>query len=374
MRWSWRIGRLAGIDLYVHWTFMLLVVWFLLLPLLEARGREQVTDVVATFLFVLAIFACVVLHELGHALTARRYGIRTRDITLLPIGGLARLERMPDDPTQELWVALAGPAVNVVIAGLLFVTLAVAGRIGSSDLDFIHVRMVNFLNNLMVANVVLVLFNLIPAFPMDGGRVLRALLARKMDYLKATQLAASIGQALAIAIGIAGMFIPNPFLFFIAIFVYFGAGAESSMVETRRTLQGVPVQYAMMTRFQTLSPSDPLARAAQELTAGAQHDFPVTDGNRVVGMLVRDDLFKALQAQSDMTLVADVMRRDCPVVSQNEMLEAVFRRMQEQSCSSLPVVNGERLVGLITLENIGELMILRKASQHTQQAPTATSS
>jgi len=372
MRWSWRIGRLAGIDLFVHWTFLLLVFWFLLLPLLEARGREQVTDVVVNFLFVLAIFACVVLHELGHALTARHYGIRTRDITLLPIGGLARLERMPDDPTQELWVALAGPAVNVVIAGLLFITLAVAGRIGASDWDFIHVRMVNFLNKLMTANVILVLFNLIPAFPMDGGRVLRALLARKMDYMKATQMAASIGQALAIVLGIVGM-LYNPFLLFIAIFVYLGAGSEASMVETRRALQGVPVQYAMMTRFQTLSPADPLARAAQELMAGAQHDFPVVENGRVVGMLVRDDLFKALQSQTDTASVESVMRRDCPIVSQNDILETVFRRMQEQGCSSLPVVSGERLVGIVTLENVGELMILRQARQHTQKTPAASS-
>jgi len=372
MRWSWRIGRLAGIDLYVHWTFLLLVFWFLLRPLLEASGPEQVTDAVVSFLFVLAIFACVVLHELGHALTARHYGIGTRDITLLPIGGLARLERMPDDPTQELWVALAGPAVNVVIAVLLLVTLAIAGRIGASDVDFRHVRTVNFLSNLMIANGSLCIFNLIPAFPMDGGRVLRALLARRMDYLKATHVAASVGQALAIALGIAGMFY-NPFLFFIAIFVYLGAGAEASMVETRRALQGVPVQYAMMTRFQTLSAGDPLARAAQELMAGAQHDFPVVDGNRVVGMLVRDDLFKALQAQSDTALVADVMRRDCPIVSQNDMLETVFRRMQEQGCSSLPVMSGDRLVGVITLENVGELIVLRQAHQHRHESPAAAS-
>ena len=145
MRWSWRIGRLAGIELYVHWTFLLLVVWFLLLPLLEATGPSQTAEVIINFLFVLAIFSCVVLHELGHALTARHYGIQTRDITLLPIGGIARMDRIPEDSTQELWVALAGPAVNLVIAGLLFAALAIAGGIGSAlDIDFRHMHAVGF--------------------------------------------------------------------------------------------------------------------------------------------------------------------------------------------------------------------------------------
>ena len=184
MRWSWRIGWLAGIELYVHWTFVLLVVWFLFLPLLGASGPDQTAEVVINFLFVLAIFGCVVLHELGHALTARHYGIQTRDITLLPIGGVARLDRIPEDPTQELWVALAGPAVNLVIAAMLFAALALAGGIGHVlDIDFRHMHAVGFFGHLMIANLVLLVFNLLPAFPMDGGRVLRALLARRMDYL-----------------------------------------------------------------------------------------------------------------------------------------------------------------------------------------------
>ena len=165
------------------------------------------------------------------------------------------MDRIPEDPTQELWVSLAGPAVNLAIAVLLFAALAIAGGIGSVlKIDFRHLHAVGFLNHLMIANLVLLVFNLLPAFPMDGGRVLRALLARRMDYLRPTHLAASIGQAMAIVFGIVGMFL-NPFLMFIAIFVYLGAGQEASMVETRRAMQGVPVKYAMMKRFQSLSPT-----------------------------------------------------------------------------------------------------------------------
>lgn len=370
MRWSWRVGKLAGIDFYVHWTFLLLVVWFLLLPLTKAEDGRETAQVVTNFIFVLAIFACVVLHELGHALMARKYGIQTRDITLLPIGGLARLERMPDDPKQELWVALAGPAVNAVIAAALLVALLVLGRIERAfSLNFERLASTQFFEHLMTANIVLLVFNLLPAFPMDGGRVLRSLLAQRMDYMRATHLAASVGQAMAILfgiigfVGIPGILAPNLFLMFIALFVYIGAGQEAAMVESRIAMQGVPVRAAMMTRFHVLSPTDPIEVAAAELVAGDQQDFPVADGGRAVGMLRREDLFRALRERQDHRLVGEIMRRDCPVVSENQMLEAVLTQMQHEECPSLPVVRGDQLVGLITLENIGELLMLRQAHE-----------
>jgi Zn-dependent protease/predicted transcriptional regulator len=319
--------------------------------------------VVVNFSFVLAIFACIVLHELGHALTARHYGIATKDITLLPIGGIARLERMPDDPREELWVALAGPAVNLAISGVLFIILTIAGGVvGLADITSRPDDLVGFLSRLLLANLSLFVFNLLPAFPMDGGRALRALLAQRMDYLHATHLAASIGQAVAILFGVVGMFL-NPMLLFIAIFVYIGAGQEASMVETRRALHGVPVKRAMMTRFQLLAPGDSLEHASEELLAGAQQDFPVVEGGQVVGMMTRDSLFQAFKDGGIRCTVGTIMRRDCPTVSPNELLEAVFRRMQEEGCSSLPVVSNGQLVGLVTLENIGELLVLNEARE-----------
>jgi len=196
MKWSWKIGKLAGVDLYVHATFLLLLGWVALSYWSAGKSLDAVVSGVG---FILALFACVLLHELGHALAARRFGIATRDITLLPIGGLARLERMPEDPRQELWVTLAGPAVNVVIAAALYIWLTLTN--GWAPLSQLSVSSGPFLERIMVANVWLVVFNLIPAFPMDGGRVLRALLATRMEYLKATRIAAGLGQGLTFVFG-----------------------------------------------------------------------------------------------------------------------------------------------------------------------------
>src|SRR6266508_2328041 len=184
MRWQWKLGRFAGIDVYIHATFLLLIGW---VGYSYWQQSQQWSEVLKGILFILALFLCVVLHEYGHALTARKYGIRTRDITLYPIGGVARLERMPDKPIEELWVALMGPAVNLVIAAVLFTILYLSGsRPPMTDLT---ITSGSFPARLMTVNISLVLFNLIPAFPMDGGRVLRALLAMRLEYVRATQVA-----------------------------------------------------------------------------------------------------------------------------------------------------------------------------------------
>jgi Zn-dependent protease len=355
MKWQWKLGTFAGIDVFVHATFLLLIGWIGYSHWLQ---YGTIAKVVEGILFILALFLCVVLHEYGHALTARRYGIKTRDITLYPIGGVARLERLPDKPIEELWVALMGPAVNVVIAALLFAYLSLTG--GLVPMTDLTVASGSFLARLMAVNVSLVLFNLIPAFPMDGGRVLRALLAMRLDYVRATQIAANIGQGLAFLLGLFGLF-NNPFLLFIAFFVWIGASQEASMVQMRNSISGIPVTHAMQTRFDTLSPSDRLDRVVNLILAGSQQDFPVVEDGQFVGVLTRDDFIRALSQKGQNTPVMEVIRRNVPTVDSHEMVEMALMRLQESGAKTLPVMHRGRFVGLVTSENITEFLMIHSA-------------
>lgn len=355
MKWAWKIGEFSGIGVYIHATFLLIIAWVVLI---YWRQGHDLVATVSGIVFVLTIFGCVVLHEFGHALTAKKYGIKTRDITLLPIGGVARLERMPDDPIQELWVALAGPAVNVVIAAVLYSWIQITG--GLEPIGELSITGGSFVERLMLVNIFLVVFNMIPAFPMDGGRVLRALLALRMDYTRATQIAATIGQGMALLFGFIGLF-TNPFLIFIALFVWIGAAQEASMTKIKSALGGIPVTQAMLSDYKTVAPGDTLERLVDLTMAGSQQDFPVVEGVSLVGMVTHGDLVKALSDRGAQAKVSDVMRREFPVVDPSEMLEIAFLRLQTSDCHTLAVLQGGRLAGLLTMENVGEFMRIQAA-------------
>ncbi len=355
MKWQWKLGTFAGIDVYVHATFLLLIGWVGFSHWVQHQDLVEVFKGVG---FILALFACVILHEYGHALTARKYGIKTRDIAIYPIGGVARLERMPDKPIQELWVALMGPAVNVVIAAILFAYLFLtSGLVPLTDLT---IASGSFIERVMLVNITLVLFNLIPAFPMDGGRVLRALLAMRMEYVKATQIAAAIGQGMALLFGFVGLF-SNPFLLFIAFFVWIGASQEASMVQMKNAISGIPVGRAMLTDYKSLSPRDPLSQMAQLILTGSQHDFPVLDNDRVVGVVTRDDFLAALTRHGQNIAISAVMRSNPPAVDSYEMVESALTRIQESGIPALPVTHSGQLVGIVTAENITEYLMIRSA-------------
>jgi Zn-dependent protease/predicted transcriptional regulator len=355
MKWQIKLGRFAGIDVFIHTTFLLLLGW---VGLSYWFQEQSLWSVISGVGFILVLFLCVILHEYGHALTARRFGVKTRDITIYPIGGVARLERMPDKPIEELWVALMGPAVNVVIAAILFAYLVLTSSL--VPLSELTVASGSFLERVLVINVILVVFNLLPAFPMDGGRVLRALLAMRMEYVRATQIAAAIGQGMALLFGFIGLF-ANPFLLFIAFFVWIGASQEASMVQMKNAISGIPVGRAMLTDYQSLSPRDPLSRMAQLILAGSQHDFPVIEDDRVVGVLTRDDFLAALTKHGQTIAVSAVMKTDLPEVDSYDMVETALERIQQSGVPALPVTHGGRLVGIITSENITEYLMIRSA-------------
>ncbi|MCL5005902.1 MAG: site-2 protease family protein [Acidobacteria bacterium] len=355
MRWSWKIGEVAGIGVYVHATFWLLI--FFILFANWTHGHNLATALYGV-IFVLVIFVCITLHELGHALAALRFGVRTRDITLLPIGGLARLDQMPENPIHELWVALAGPAVNVLIAALLYLVLLGAGR----GLNFEQFRWFggNFLNKLMIVNIWLVAFNMIPAFPMDGGRVLRALLATRMEFSRATRVAARVGQGIAVIFAVAGLF-TDPILVFIALFVWTGARQESAMPNIHSSFKGVPVHRVMLTDFRRLAPDDLLGQVVEPILAERQQDFPVVFGDHVLGVVTREALTQTLAERGPGARVRDAMRRDVPTADAQESLEQALALFREGNCRSVPVEHEGRLVGLLTLENIREFLAIQSA-------------
>ncbi len=353
MRWSFRLGRIAGIPIQCHVTFVLLVVWIAL-----SRGllNGQPGRALGAVALLLLVFACVVLHELGHALAARRYGIRTRDITLLPIGGLARLERMPEKPSQELVVALAGPAVNVVIAVGLGLMLPIHDR---PFVDLLTHG--SLLESLLAVNVWMVLFNLIPAFPMDGGRVLRALLAMRLPYARATRVASLAGQFVAVLFGALGVLSHNLLLLFIALFVFLAAGEERTMVETRTAIEGLPVRAAMLTEFHGLDVLDPLRVAVRHLMAGNQTDFPVLERGQPIGVLSSAELIAALSRVGPQAPVGTVVQRSKTSCDADDPLDDVLARVRESGRGTLPVMKQGVLVGLLTLDNVGELLLVRNA-------------
>jgi Zn-dependent protease/CBS domain-containing protein len=355
MRWSWMLGRLAGIEIRVHATFALLLGW---IAIAEYMQKNTLAAAIGGIAFVLAVFATVVLHELGHALVARRFGIRTRDITLLPIGGVARLERMPERPGQELLVAVAGPTVSVAIGLMLLGILALTRQ--SVSLAPAQLMAGPFLGRLMWVNFTLALFNLLPAFPMDGGRMLRALLATRMGRSRATAAAARVGQGIAFLLGILGL-LYSPFLVFIALFVWIGAAQEAAEVQLRAGLAGIPVESAMIREFHVLAPGDPLSVAVDHLLQTSQHDFPVVQDARLVGVLTRAGLIRWLARRETAVSIGDAMERVFETATTSEMLGDVLTRLRASACHTLPVLREGRVVGLVTSENIGEFVMVQAA-------------
>ncbi|MDQ8198435.1 site-2 protease family protein [Pelagicoccus enzymogenes] len=364
MKWSLKIGRIFGIDLYLHFTFLLLLAF---LGSVTWRTTGSLDSALSTVTFIVVVFCCVLIHELAHALMAREYGVKTRDITLLPIGGVARLESASLRPMQEFWIALAGPAASLAIAIALFAWIFIAE--GASAATDFSLSAGNAYRKLLAINLAIVGFNLLPAFPMDGGRILRALLSLRIGHRRATAVAANFGQAFAILFGIVGFFY-NPILIFIAVFVFLGAQAEAGIVEMEFALKGLQVRDGTQSQFRTLSPSDTLDHAAEQILAGSQQDFPVVENGETLGMLVHKDLIRALKTGQHDRRVEAFMLTDSPKVQESASLQEAVESMTRQRCSTFSVMNGEKLVGILTREHVAEMILIHSASAQQEQADT----
>ncbi len=356
MRWAFRIGQVAGTDIKVHVTFLLLIAWWAYAGYVEGGPASALTRTIA----LLALFTCVVLHEFGHITMARHFGVRTPDVILLPVGGVARLERIPDEPRQELLIALAGPAVTLAIVAVLYVGLVLTG---SPPAGWFLERGDSFAAWVMKINLYVLVFNLVPAFPMDGGRVLRALLASRLGLLQGTRIAARLGQLLAFVGGLYALSAGAPLLMLIAFFIYVGAGAEAAAVETRLAGDGLQVAQMMITDFRTIPVHATLAEAAALLLASEQREFPVVDNlGRTEGILTRENLTRGLSQLGSHASVSEAMTTPAPPVSPTLGFAEALQHLQTSGLPAVPVIDGSgALVGLLTKENIADLLLVRRS-------------
>jgi Zn-dependent protease/CBS domain-containing protein len=346
-----RAIRIFGVPIRFHFTFLILLAFIM------AAGLGGDKSTLASAEYLVALFASVLLHELGHALVSRQYGINIREIVMYPIGGVSRLER-DAKPEEELWISLAGPTVNLLIAAGILGALFFSGKIGSPE-SLQKAMDSNVLARIGVGNLILGLFNLIPAFPMDGGRILRAILARTRSPERATAIASSAGRMLAIFFVLFGVLNGYYMLIFIAIFVYLGAEQENAAVQGRALTHGIPVRAAMITDYRTLSHGETVRDAANLLLSTSQQDFPVVTGGQVIGLLGRNDLLRGMAAEGQDAYVAGIMNRDFVRVSPDMDLAEAMQLLAEAGSCAL-VMEGDRLVGLLTRENLAEFLVLRK--------------
>jgi Zn-dependent protease/CBS domain-containing protein len=347
MKWSFQIGKLFGIPIRVHITFLLLLLFIGIVGSRQAGGAGAVFGMVS----IVFIFLCVVLHEVGHSLTAIHYGIEVKDIVLMPIGGVSRMEDIPEDPKKEIVISVVGPLVSFGLALVFFIMAKATNQ--NIDIRALSLFSGNLVANLFWINLILGMFNLVPAFPMDGGRVLRGILATSMDSLKATKIAVGVGQAFAILLFFFGIFF-NWWMALIAIFIYLGAEGEERMVALRTTLGKSRVKMAMLTDVQTISPHQTVGDVLENICHGFQQDFPVVEEGEVVGILTKEMIFSTLHKHEKSALVRDIMQRNFISTTEDVPLSDIFKKMTQDKLSVVPVMRGKELRGMINIEQIGK--------------------
>lgn len=355
MRWSFRFARVAGIELKVHFTFLLIVI-------LGAMQFSQygIRGMLFGVVMILALFLCVTLHELGHSVVAMKFGIPVREIILLPIGGVAMLARIPRNPLKELAIAVAGPVVNVVIAVAIALGLGINAAMGRFEMNDLVTASHSGPSSMLLmlwllrANVALVLFNLVPAFPLDGGRMLRAILAMRMGHARATRVAAGVGQMIAVLMGMYGLMGGGVLMVFVAAFIFFAAAAENSESQQRSVLAGQSVGDAYNRNAIVLSPTDRLSTVVRHILQGYQPDFAVTGAHELIGVVRRQDVIDALQRRVGDVPVSTIMQQHPLHIEASESLDAALRKMTEHNTRIAAVHDNEHYLGLVSAEDIAE--------------------
>ncbi len=361
---SLQLGRYAGIKVQIHWTFWLL---FIFVAVMVFAGDGGLDDLFWYLLFVCALFFCVILHEFGHALTAKKYGVKTRSITLLPIGGVASLEELPDEPKEEFFIAIAGPLVNVVLAFLLYLIVPLDEFL-SQDPEALEEQLAtitagNFLFYLLMMNIALVLFNMLPAFPMDGGRIFRALLSMKFGRIQATKVASGLGKLMALIFFVFGLFY-SVILAVIAVFIYFGAHSENILIQQLSLLEGNSVRDAMITEYSILKPDATLSSAIDKILASTEQNFVVAEKGNVQGVLFMEDLASALKSRGKEIKISEVMDTDITLLKATDPLTQGYRQLQRGRKNFFPVMDNGEIVGVLDMNNINEFLTFRAGQDY----------
>lgn len=359
MNGAFKLGTIKGIGIFIHWTFSLLILYIIYI---NYKDGQTLSTTLWTILFVLSIFVTVILHELGHSFAAMRYNIKTKNITILPIGGVARLESMPEKPKEELVVAIAGPLVNIALALItaLFVTFPEEDQLNESLIEGINAT--NFFLNFLIVNVVLAVFNLIPAFPMDGGRIFRALLSMKLNRIVATKIAARVGQFLALGFILLG-FYSNPFLIVIGLFILIGAQSEAKFTQNKSILSGYKVKDVLMTEYKTIDENDTIKTAVEIILSSQYNNFLVLNEGKPTGTLSRDEIIKALSKKGESECIQEVMNRNLFFLDSEQALEIAYQGLQEQGLHLAPVMENQSFIGVLDKENILEFILFQEAKR-----------
>lgn len=350
-----KLGNVFGIPVAIHWTFIVLVIWIIGMNLYKGQPLDVA---IWSGIFVLSIFVCVFLHELGHALAAKHFGIITKSIVLLPIGGVASLEKIPEEPKKEIVVALAGPSVNILISTVIFVYLFYRGELVPEKFITQIINYDNFLIYLMIANVSLGLFNLTPAFPMDGGRVLRALFAFKMDRVSATELASKVTSVFAIIFVLIGIF-NNPMLVFIALFIYIGSKSEFEAVKNQRILSKFKTEDVLMKNFTILNANDTIQTAVNALLNGQETRFLVQENNEIKYILTKTDIIKALSEKGNEITIRQYASEINFIADKDLSIEKLMETMFKHQYSIVPVQENGEIIGVVDLDNIKEFITIQ---------------
>lgn len=359
MKWSLYIGKLFGIKIFIHWTFLLLIGW---ISFLDYSMSKDINQVLISVLFILAVFACIILHELGHALVAQYFHYKTKDITLLPIGGMARMEELPENPKEELLVSIAGPLVNLLIAAVIYPLIHWFYDVPSL-FTTVFVTGENFLYNLFVVNIGLALFNMLPAFPMDGGRIFRAGLSFFMDRLTATNVAVKTGQVMAALLFFIGIFY-NPILAVISVLIFLFAQTENDAVRAKYILSNYTVRDVMSKDIDSLSPKDTISDAMKSVLERNTNHFLVLENNQVIGTINKKKIIRALNTGGMDSTVRFYMNNNVRFLSSDTPMDKVYSERYSSENAIFPVIENDLLVGIIDVNMMDEFIVLKNAKKN----------